>query len=119
MGPPPLSLAARAFRVAHGAITVGFLTSIAYVWWCALSGRRDTPLRLAVGALGVEGALVVANGGDCPLGGLQDRLGDPTPLFELLLSPAAAKRAVPVLGLVATAGVALLTRGGAAHLRDR
>jgi len=30
------------------------------------------------------------------------------PLFELVLSPAAARRAVPVLGLVAAAGIALL-----------
>lgn len=32
-----------------------------------------------------------------PLGGLQERLGDRVPLFELLLSPRAARRAVPVL----------------------
>jgi hypothetical protein len=51
-----------------------------------------------------------ANRGDCPLGGLQARLGDPVPLFELVLSPQAARRAVPVLGVVTAGGVALLAK---------
>ena len=37
--------------------------------------------------------MVAANHGDCPLGPLQARLGDPAPLFELVLSPTAARRA--------------------------
>ncbi|HVC84648.1 MAG TPA: hypothetical protein VNC12_05285 [Solirubrobacteraceae bacterium] len=105
-----LSIEARAFRAAHSAIAVAFLVAIGYVWWCALTGRRDPRLRLAVGALVTEGALVAANRGDCPLGGLQDRLGDPIPLFELVLSPTAARRAVPVLGLIASTGIVLLAR---------
>ena len=103
-----LSVAARAFRAVHGLITVAFLLAIAYVWWCALTGRRDRWVRLAVAALVAEGAFVTANHGDCPLGGLQDRLGDPVPLFELVLSPTAARRAVPVLGVVAGAGIGIL-----------
>jgi hypothetical protein len=90
-----LTPAALAFRIGHGAIAAAFLTAIAYVWWCAVTGRRDRRLRLAVVALIGEGAFVAANGGDCPLGPLQVRLGDPVPLFELVLSPTAARRAVP------------------------
>jgi hypothetical protein len=103
-----LSPAALGFRTVHAAIAAVFLTAIGYVWWCALTGRRDRPLRLAVTGLVAEGALVAANHGDCPLGPLQERLHDPVPLFELVLSPTAAKRAVPTLGLVAGAGIALL-----------
>jgi hypothetical protein len=110
MGEPRLSGTARAFRALHGLISVAFLLAIAYVWWCALSGRRDRWLGVAVGALVVEGAFVTANRGDCPLGGLQDRLGDPVPLFELVLSPTAARRAIPALGAVAGAGILLLSR---------
>jgi hypothetical protein len=106
-----LSRAALAFRLVHAAITAGFLLAIAYVWWCALSGRRGALLRIAVTALIGEGVLVIANRGDCPLGGLQERLGDPVPLFELALSPKAARRAVPVLGVITAAGVALLAKG--------
>ena len=104
----PLSRPALALRGAHAAISVGFLSAIAYVWWCGLTGRRDRLLRASIAALACEGAAVAANGGDCPLGGLQERAGDPVPLFELVLSPRAAKRAVPTLGGVAAAGVALV-----------
>ena len=110
-----LSPTARAFRAVHGAIAIALLCAIAYIWWCALTGRRDRRLRLAVGALLAEALCVGANHGDCPLGPLQARSGDPIPLFELVLSPTAARRAVPTLGLVTAAGLMLLVRRG---LRD-
>jgi len=103
-----LSRAALAFRTLHAAIAIEMLLAIAYVWWCALRGRRDYLLRIAAASLIGEGVLVAANHGDCPLGGLQERLGDPVPLFELVLSPHAAKRAVPTLGAITAAGLALL-----------
>jgi len=43
---------------------------------------------------------------------LQQRLGDPVPLFELVLSPRGARWAVPTLGAITTAGVALLVVWG-------
>ena len=61
MGTERLSPAARAFRAAHGGITVAFLAAIIYVWWCAVTRRRDRWLRLAVAALVTEGAVVTAN----------------------------------------------------------
>jgi hypothetical protein len=111
MAEPKLSMAARAFRAFHGLVAVAFLLAIGYVWWCALTGRRDKYLRVAVAALATEGVVVTANHGNCPLGPLQDRLHDPVPLFELLLSPAAARRAVPVLGGLAAGGILLLLPG--------
>src|SRR4028119_1112245 len=111
-----LSLAALAFRAGHTAIAIEQLLAIAYVWWCALSGRRDRLLRIAVATLLIEGVLVVANRGDCPLGGLQQRLGDPVPLFELVLLPRSARWALPTLGAITTAGLALLVVRGR---RDR
>jgi hypothetical protein len=72
-----LSRAALAFRTAHAAIAVEQLLAIVYVWWCALSGRRDRLLHIAAATLIAEGVLVSANRGDCPLGGLQDRLDRP------------------------------------------
>jgi hypothetical protein len=110
MAEPRLSMAARAFRGLHGVIAVLFLLAIVYVWWCALTGRRDRWLRAAIAALVTEGVFVAANRGDCPLGGLQDRLGDPVPLFELVRSPSTARRAVPVLAAVTAAGFGLLVR---------
>jgi hypothetical protein len=107
-----LSGAALAFRTFHAAIAVEQLLAIAYVWWCALSGRRGRLLRMAAASLIGEGVLIAANHGDCPLGGLQERLGDPVPLFELVLSPRAAKLAVPTLGAITTAGLVLLVVRG-------
>jgi hypothetical protein len=100
--------AALAFRIFHAAIALEQLFAIGYVWWCALSGRRGRLLRIAETSLIGEGVLVAANRGDCPLGPLQERIGDPVPLFELLLSPRAAKRAVPTLGAVAAGGLLLI-----------
>jgi hypothetical protein len=107
-----LSRVALAFRAAHAAIALEMLIAIAYVWWCALSGRRGRLLHMAAASLVGEGVLVSANGGDCPLGGLQRRLGDPVPLFELVLSPRAAKRAVPTLGAITAAGLVLVVARG-------
>jgi hypothetical protein len=89
-------------------IAVGFLASIGYVWWCALSGQRGPLLRTAIGALLSEGVLVACNRGDCPLGAIGDRIGDPVPLFELVLPQRAAQRAIPMLGGVTAAGILLL-----------
>src|SRR3954451_10432641 len=104
----PLSPAALAFRAGHTAIAAAFLAASGNVWASAPTGRRGPRLRFSVAALVAEGVVVTANGGDCPLGGLQDRMGDPVPLFELVLPPHAAKRAVPVLGAIAATGIALL-----------
>ncbi|MHB8233165.1 MAG: hypothetical protein ACYDHT_00780 [Solirubrobacteraceae bacterium] len=108
--PTRLSPTALAFRLLHATIAGYFLFAIGYVWLCALTGRRGPVLRLAVAALLGEGIVVSANGGDCPLGCIQARVGDPMPLFELVLSPTAARRAVPTLGLVAALGIGLLAR---------
>jgi hypothetical protein len=106
--PRELTALALAFRAFHTLIAAGFLAAISYVWCCAVTGRRDPALRIAVAALVAEGACVTANRGDCPLGPLQQRVGDPVPLFELVLPPVAARRAVPCLGAVAAVGILAL-----------
>jgi hypothetical protein len=104
-----------AWRAIHALIAVGFLAAIGYVWLCAITGRRGPALRAAIAGLVGEGLLVGLNHGDCPLGPLGGRLGDEVPLFELVLSPRAAKRAIPVLGGVAALGLTVL---GARSRRD-
>jgi len=97
-----------AWRAAHALIAAGFLGSIAYIWWSAITGHRGRLLRPAVATLVAEGVVVAANHGDCPLGPLGDRVGDEVPLFELVLPPRAAKAAIPVLGAITVAGLVLL-----------
>jgi len=96
------------WRLVHALIAIGFLSSIGYVWWCALTAQRGRWLWPATAALAGEGVLVAANGGECPLGPLGDRVGDQVPLFELVLSPRAARLAVPALGGVAALGFGVM-----------
>ncbi len=97
---------ARIMRGVHTLIAVVELASLAHVWRCALTGRRDRMLRVSIAILSVEGVGLLVGRGDCPLGPLQQRVGDPVPLFELVLPPRAAKAAVPVLAATAVAGIA-------------
>ena len=78
------------------------LLAIVYVWWYALSGCRRRLLHIAPATLVGEGMPISANGGDFPLDELQERLGDPVPLFELVGSPRAAMWAAPTLGAISS-----------------
>jgi hypothetical protein len=111
---PTLSQAAIAFRAAHAALAVVDVGALGYIWFCALTRRRDRRLLLSTGALLVEGVALVVGRGNCPLGPLQRRLGDPTPLFELVLPSRAAKAAVPVLAGASLLGLMLAWRPPAA-----
>ena len=104
-----LNAGAKAVRFGHIGVAVVELSSLAYVWACGLTGRRDRLLAAACTALLVQGIAILSGGGNCPLGPLQQRLGDPTPCFELVLPPRAAKAAIPVLVAVALGGVILVT----------
>ncbi|MDX6659320.1 MAG: hypothetical protein QOJ55_142 [Solirubrobacteraceae bacterium] len=106
----PLSRGALALRVGHTAIALVELSCLGYIWTCALTGRRDRLLRGTIGVLAAEGVGLVIARGNCPLGPLQQRLGDPVPLFELVLPPVLARRAVPILAGISAAGIALALR---------
>lgn len=93
-------------------IAAGEIASLIYLWTCALTGRRGRALNTALIMLSTEGTGHVVGRGNCPLGPLQQRVGEPIPLFEFVLSPRAAKRAVPALAGVTCLGlVVLMVRG--------
>ncbi len=106
--PRPNTRIVLAARVAHGLISLAFLCCIAVLYIDAWRGSVNTVTLAALTALWVEGVLVLKSGGSCPLEPLFRKLGDDTPLFELLLPPRAAERAVPVLGVASTLGAVLL-----------
>jgi hypothetical protein len=60
----------------------------------------------SVAFLSFGGIALVVGRGDCPFGPFQGRLGDPVPLFELVLPRRAAKVAIPVLTGLALVGIA-------------
>ena len=96
---------ARAFRIVHDGWSIVGLSSLGYVWASALARRRDRTLMAAIAFLLVEGGALVVGRGNCPLGPQQAEWGDPVPFFELVLSPRAAKAAVPILALATIAGL--------------
>jgi hypothetical protein len=102
-----LGAGARAFRLAHLAWGVVGMSTLGYIWLSALRRRRDRYLAASMAFLSIEGVALVIGRGNCPFGPLQARLGDPVPMFELLLPPRAAKAAVPVLAGVSLIGMAL------------
>jgi hypothetical protein len=98
-------------RLLHGALTAFFLTCIGYVYYAALRRRSGLLLWGAIGALTLEGVVVLTNDGDCPLGVVHRRYGDDRDFFELFMPRRLSERAVPVLGTIAVSGVILaLTR---------
>lgn len=99
---------AKAFRIGHFMVAAIELSSVGYVWACAITRRRDKALVVALALLSAQGVGLVIGRGNCPLGPPQRRLGDPVPLFELVLPPRAAKAAVPALFAVTMAGVLAL-----------
>lgn len=103
-----MTTGARALRAGHVLIAAAELSSLGYLWSCAVTGRRDRALWAAVAVLVAEGVGLVGGRGDCPLAPLQRRLGDPVPLFELVLPRRVAKAAVPVLAGIAGAGLVVL-----------
>jgi hypothetical protein len=103
-----LPASARAFRVAHALWAMVSMGSLGYIWACAITGRRDRILAASAAWLGLEGAALVVGRGNCPFGPLQSQLGDPVPLFELVLPPRAAKAAIPALAAVTVAGLVIV-----------
>ena len=103
---------AKAFRIAHAAWAVVSMACLGYIWLSAVTRRRDRRLTASVAFLSLEGAALVVGRGNCPFGPLQARLGDPVPLFELVLPPRAAKAAIPALTVVTVAGLlGVVSRG--------
>jgi hypothetical protein len=98
---------AKMFRIAHTAWAVVSLAALGDIWVSAIRRRHDRWLAASVAWLLLEGVALVIGRGDCPAGPLQRQLGDPVPLFELVLPPRAAKAAIPILTGVAAAGIAL------------
>lgn len=99
---------ARTWRLVHATWSVVQLGCLAFIWTAAITGRRSRPLWASVAFLGLEGAGLVVGRGDCPMGRIQAKWGDPVPFFELVLPPRAAKAAVPILAGISLAGIAAL-----------
>jgi hypothetical protein len=101
-----LPLGARLFRVAHAVWGAFNVAALVWIWWSGLRRHRDRLVFASMALLSAEGVALVIGRGDCPFGPFQARLGDPVPMFELVLPPRAAKAAIPALTAVSLAGFA-------------
>jgi hypothetical protein len=97
---------ARLWRLVHAIWSAAQLGCLAYLWAAVIRRRRGPRVWAAAGFLVVEGGALVVGAGNCPMGMIQERWGDPVPFFELLLPPRAAKAAIPVLAAVSLAAIA-------------
>ncbi|MGD8486728.1 MAG: hypothetical protein PVG27_12555 [Chloroflexota bacterium] len=97
--------AAKAFRVAHVAWGAVALAALGNIWAGAITRRRDRGLWASIAFLLIQGLALFIGRGNCPFGPFQRRLGDPVPMFELVLPPRAAKAAIPILFVVSVAGM--------------
>ena len=96
---------AKAFRAAHVVFGIANIAGLGYVWLSALRRTRDRWLAASVALLVSEGIALVIGRGNCPFGPFQRSLGDPVPMFELILPSKAAKAAVPILTVVSLTGL--------------
>jgi hypothetical protein len=99
---------ARAWRIVHASWSVAQVWCLGDLWFSVLARRRSPRLWAGVAFLSLEGAALIIGRGDCPVGPMQAKWGDPVPFVELVLPRRAAKAAVPVLAAVSLAGMAAL-----------
>jgi hypothetical protein len=97
-------------RAVHGLITLFFLSCIGTVYYAGITHQASVWAFLAAAFLVLEGSIVTFNHGNCPLGAIHHKVGDDKTFFEIFLPERLAKRAVPVLGVVAAIGIILLLR---------
>jgi hypothetical protein len=102
---PPRALAFRLLHIGWGVLAMGALTN---VWWHALTRRRSGAVWASAAMLLAQALALLVGRGNCPLGPFQRQLGDPVPMFELVLPPRAAKAAVPTLFMVGLVGLVTL-----------
>lgn len=104
---PVLSRQARRLRTLHSSIGLVELACLGYLWFCALTRRRDRGLTTSITVLTGEGVALLAAKG-CPLGIFQRRAGDDVPMFELWFGPRLAPFAIPTLTATAITGMAVV-----------
>ena len=92
-------------RSIHGAITLFFLSCIAYIYYAALTDQQTVVGYAAIGLILIEGCVVLLNDGDCPLGTVHKKYGDEKDFFELFMPKRFSKRAIPVLSIVSVVGM--------------
>ncbi len=107
-----IPLAVVALKSVHTAV---FLVELASIFWLVISGligRRDRSVALAAGAVAVEAAVFVVNGGVCPLTPLTEGMGAARGSVSDIFLPDVVARTIP------TWSSALVVLAGVLHARS-
>ena len=95
-------------RIVHGLIAAALIASVGVIYYAAVTRTHGTWLYVSLGALLVEGIVIVLNKGNCPFGHVSRRFGDNKPFFELFLPPRIAKQMFKVNFVIVLIGCVLL-----------
>lgn len=96
-------------RIIHSLIVLYLVSGIVYIYYSAITWRFNLLLGAVIISLIIEGVLVYINHGNCPLAFVQQKVGDDTPFFELLLPKKYARYAVRFFALLTLFGLLLLS----------
>ena len=66
-----------AVKLVHSVIFLFMVACLVYILYCAITGRYDWTLLIALIAISIEGLVLLVNHGQCPFTGLARKYGDP------------------------------------------
>lgn len=84
-----------AVKLGHTLIFLVLSSVIVWFAWSGLRGRWSGRMGLALGTVGVEAAVIIANGGRCPLTAVVEDLGAERGTVSDIFLPAWAARRIP------------------------
>ncbi len=103
-----MSRTAALFRAVH--IVLGFylLFVIGYVYFCGFTGRRDVLLWVCIASLVIEGVVLAAWRGRCPVTLIQESHGDDKGFFGLFLPRRIWPFVIPFFTVVSILGILMV-----------
>lgn len=97
-------------RIIHSFFALTFLGSIAFLYYCIITGTPSPWLLPITAILLIEGVILLLNNGKCPLDPLHHKYGDDKGFFGMFLPPKTLPYVLPVLFIVTILGFVLLLR---------
>jgi len=95
-------------RIVHSILSIYFLGSIVYIYYCAITRTNNNVLLFIIGSLLVEGLVIALNKWECPLTPLHNRYGDNKGFFGLFMPQWTLPYVFPVLFALSILGFGLV-----------
>ena len=95
-------------RTIHILIGLFFIGCLGYLYVAAWTGEKNLWVYLALGAILLEGVVLLFNKGECPLAPIHHRMGDDRGFFDLFMPVSLVPYAIPFFVAVTTLAIILL-----------